>query len=218
MLIQSTERRKAPLNKAVPPVGTPDRRKTPAPDSVSLGDPMAGNKVTSLLGGDQIFPEAESRIRGAQSTVQLQMYRLGYDKMVQALADTAWAARSRCRYCWTPRPGYDAAGAASQAKIQKFLTDAGVEILKYPVKHSGMIDHVKLLIVDGKSAIIGGMNWDQHSHQNLERGRPHRGSRGAGAGKGHERRLEVCPAANPSPVRRRGLRPLPLSETTKCGS
>src|SRR5207244_3815444 len=52
---------------------------TPPPtDKVEL---TGGNKVVPLIGGDQIFPAAEAAIKGAKSSVQLEMYRLGYDKM-----------------------------------------------------------------------------------------------------------------------------------------
>lgn len=144
------------------------RRAADASDSVSIGQATDGNRITPLIGGDQIFPNAEKLIRGASSTVRLEMYRLGYDKMVQALADQARSGKVKVQILLDPTPGYDAADAKNQAAIQKYLTDAGVEILKYPIHKAGAIDHVKLLIVDGKQAIIGGMNWDQHSPKNMD--------------------------------------------------
>jgi phosphatidylserine/phosphatidylglycerophosphate/cardiolipin synthase-like enzyme len=64
--------------------------------------------------------------------------------------------------------------AAKGEAIEK-LRKNGVEVLLYPVKEAGspeakfgQIDHVKMMIVDGDKAIIGGMNWGQHSPNNRD--------------------------------------------------
>src|SRR5205823_1295518 len=53
------------------------------------------------------------------------------------------------------------------------LRQGGVDVLIYPAKEAGdpqakygQLDHVKMLLVDGKRAIIGGMNWGEHSPNN----------------------------------------------------
>jgi phosphatidylserine/phosphatidylglycerophosphate/cardiolipin synthase-like enzyme len=45
------------------------------------------------------------------------------------------------------------------------LRSNGVEVITYP-RTAAEISHVKLLIVDGKFAVIGGMNWGNHSAVN----------------------------------------------------
>jgi len=45
------------------------------------------------------------------------------------------------------------------------LEQGGVRVVAFPVERL-TIDHVKLLIVDGERAIVGGINWGTHSPQN----------------------------------------------------
>src|SRR5260370_24086 len=45
------------------------------------------------------------------------------------------------------------------------LQQGGIRVVAFPVERL-TIDHVKLLIVDGVEAIVGGINWGTHSRQN----------------------------------------------------
>lgn len=130
-----------------------------------------GNLVKPLETGggkDEIVPEIEQMVQGSKTSVQVQMYRLGHNKIVDVLADQARKG-VKVQLLMDPTPGYNEKDAAEQAKIQKYLQGAGVQILKYPIDGpSGKIDHIKMLIVDGKSLLIGGMNWDQHSPLNKD--------------------------------------------------
>ncbi|HEY4000694.1 MAG TPA: phospholipase D-like domain-containing protein [Candidatus Xenobia bacterium] len=136
-------------------------------DSTELSQSTSGNSVTPLFKGDGIFPKAEELIRGAKSSIQLEMYRLGYDKMIDALCDQAKKGL-KVQVLLDPTPGYDAEDAKVQDANKAKLKAAGVQLLTYPVNKANMIDHVKLLVVDGHQAIIGGMNWDQHSPKNVD--------------------------------------------------
>src|SRR5438067_1760 len=53
----------------------------------------------------------------------------------------------------------------SCSSISAELEQAGVRVLAFPVERT-TIDHVKLLIVDGVRAIVGGINWGTHSPLN----------------------------------------------------
>src|SRR6202035_3275835 len=49
--------------------------------------------------------------------------------------------------------------------IAALLRTAGIDVVDYPVRKQ-MIDHVKLLVVDGSVAVVGGINWGVKSPAN----------------------------------------------------
>src|SRR5260370_562820 len=53
----------------------------------------------------------------------------------------------------------------SSRPIWAELEQGGIRVVAFPVERL-TIDHVKLLIVDGVKAIVGGINWGTHSRQN----------------------------------------------------
>jgi phosphatidylserine/phosphatidylglycerophosphate/cardiolipin synthase-like enzyme len=56
-------------------------------------------------------------------------------------------------------------GSVHNTPVADYLQQNGVEVLRYP-KSKASIDHIKLLVVDDKKAMIGGMNWGVHSAVN----------------------------------------------------
>lgn len=129
---------------------------------------VAGNKVEALTSAEMAFNKIEETIKSAKSSVQLQMYRLGHNKIVDLLANQAQKG-IKVQVLLDPTPGYNPKDAEEQKQIQDYLKSAGVEILKYPIdKPGGKIDHVKLLVVDKKSVVMGGINWDKHSFMNTD--------------------------------------------------
>ena len=50
----------------------------------------------------------------------------------------------------------------------RFLKENGIDVVPYPraSQEGTVLQHVKLLIIDGKKAILGGMNWGSHSAAN----------------------------------------------------
>jgi phosphatidylserine/phosphatidylglycerophosphate/cardiolipin synthase-like enzyme len=53
----------------------------------------------------------------------------------------------------------------SSRPIWSELEQGGIQVVAFPVERL-TIDHVKLLIVDGAEAIVGGINWGTHSRLN----------------------------------------------------
>ncbi|HET9801503.1 MAG TPA: phospholipase D-like domain-containing protein [Chthoniobacterales bacterium] len=121
---------------------------------------VAGNNVTTLINGNQIFPAMLSAIRSAKRSINLETY-IYWDGDVGKEFTAALADRARAGV--HVNLVIDAQGSRKigiQNKTQ--LHDAGVQIVNY---HSGFwLDprrynnrtHRKLLIVDGKVAFIGG--------------------------------------------------------------
>ena len=50
----------------------------------------------------------------------------------------------------------------------KFLKNNNIDVVPYPraAQQGANLQHIKLLIVDSKKAILGGMNWGSHSAVN----------------------------------------------------
>jgi cardiolipin synthase len=127
----------------------------------------SGNLVVPAFGGDKATDQVIGALKSAKSSIQCELYRLGYDKIVDVLMSQAKAG-VKVQVLLDPTPGYDPKDAEAQAAMVKQLKASGVEVLRYPIDKKDKIDHVKLLIVDGKKAVIGGLNWDRHSHENLD--------------------------------------------------
>ncbi|MCD4783646.1 MAG: phosphatidylserine/phosphatidylglycerophosphate/cardiolipin synthase family protein [Candidatus Eremiobacteraeota bacterium] len=138
-----------------------------------------GNKVSPLLDGqvtpddksDDIFHNIEQMIRGAKKSVQIEMFSLDRKNIVDLLiADVKRGVK--VQVIMDPP---DQRSEKAKGKAIKKLRKNGVDVLLYPVKEAGspeakygQIDHVKMMIVDGKKAIIGGMNWGEHSKYNRD--------------------------------------------------
>jgi len=163
---------------------TPSLKKGPAPqgepqqdpeDIVSLGNGSInpdeakyftkGNKVTPLIDGGPIFSTATEMLKGAKSNIQLEMYSLNKTEMTDLLCEEAKKG-IKVQVILDPTAGTPGQDESKKAVIEK-LKASGVEVVTYPVdEKKKQIDHVKLLIVDGKSVLMGGMNWSEHSPLN----------------------------------------------------
>lgn len=121
---------------------------------------VSGNNITTLINGDQIFPAMLSAIRSAKRSVNLETY-VYWDGVIGKEFTQALAERARAGV--HVNLILDAQGSRKIGREnRKQLADAGVQIVNY---HSGFwLDprrynnrtHRKLLIVDGKTAFIGG--------------------------------------------------------------
>ncbi len=144
-------------------------------DIVSIGDGSVapeeakyftkGNKVSAFM-DKEIFDEAKEMVRSAKSRVQLEMYSFTNQEMTDLLVEEAKKG-IKVQVILDPTPGTsDKQNEQKQNTIDK-LKAAGVDVVMYPVdEKKKQIDHVKLLIVDGKSVLMGGMNWGEHSPYN----------------------------------------------------
>lgn len=136
-----------------------------------------GNKVTPLFDksvtpgdlSDDIFANIEEVIRGAKKSVQVEMFSLDKKSLVNLLISEA---KRGLKVQVIMDPPNEAGEADKKEAIEK-LRKNGVNVLLYPAKEAGskeakygQINHVKMLIVDGDKAIIGGMNWGEHASEN----------------------------------------------------
>jgi cardiolipin synthase len=136
--------------------------------SVLLGPNLVdGNRIDTLLNGDQIFPSMLAAIREAKKTISFETYIYWSGDIGQKFAD---ALAERARAGVKVHILVDWAGSQKMDdKMLKAMKDAGVEIEKYHPLHWYTLDrlnnrtHRKILVVDGRVGFTGGVgiadNW-----------------------------------------------------------
>ena len=153
-----------------------DRYLTGSPDFLKYF--TRGNKVEALFDKsvtpdepqDEIFFNVKQGICNAKSSIQLEMFGFGQPILSDLLIAKA---RSGVKVQVvldpvTPGDSYEKA----KDSLSKEMVAGGVDVRWYPVQNPApghkfaQIDHVKMLLLDGQQAIIGGMNWDAHSPEN----------------------------------------------------
>jgi phosphatidylserine/phosphatidylglycerophosphate/cardiolipin synthase-like enzyme len=136
---------------------------TPAPAALpypaTAGPPVrvAADTVRILPRGSTAFPVILSLIAGAVRSIDAEMYEFGRDDIAAALVD----AHQRGVVVTVIVDPSVAVTRATTARLRA----AGLDVLDYPVRKQ-MIDHVKLLVVDGSVAVVGGINWGATSDRN----------------------------------------------------
>jgi cardiolipin synthase A/B len=129
---------------------------------VLLGPPLVdGNKTTTLLNGDQIFPAMLEAIRSAKQTITFETYIYWSGKIGKEFAD---ALSERARSGVKVHVLIDWVGSQRmEAALLDEMKDAGVQIEKYHPLAWYSLDklnnrtHRKLLVTDGKVGFTGGV-------------------------------------------------------------
>ncbi len=131
-----------------------------------VGSPLIlGNRVTLLQDGPATYAAMFAAIRAARDHINLESYIIDDDETGRQFANLLLEQQSRGIQV---NVIYDSFGAVNTPKaFFDRLTAAGIEVLEYnPInplntKTSWQInnrDHRKLLVVDGRTAFIGGIN------------------------------------------------------------
>lgn len=113
--------------------------------------------VQVLASGTAAFGAISTAITSAQHRIDVEMYEFGRDDIADALI----AAKDH-HVAVTVIIDPTVSQTASTAMR---LEASGISVYRYPVRPM-MIDHVKLLVIDGTTAIVGGINWGQTSANN----------------------------------------------------
>jgi phosphatidylserine/phosphatidylglycerophosphate/cardiolipin synthase-like enzyme len=124
------------------------------------------DSVMLLRSGEATFTAIRKLIDEAHVSVHIEVYEFGRAD----LAGSVIAAHDR---------GVDVTVIDDPSEMQSAATmerlrAAGVDVEDYPIRRL-MIDHVKLLVVDGAAAVVGGINWGvasaaNHDYDALVRG------------------------------------------------
>jgi cardiolipin synthase len=151
-----------PIEHAIPhryPACDPQFRHT---SSYLLGPPAVnGNRVTTLLNGDQAFPAMLNAIRSAKHSITFEGYIFWSGEIAQSFAD---AFSERARAGVPTHLVLDWLGSKKlDPKYLKQMRQAGVEIVSYRPLRWYNLDrlnkrtHRKILVVDGKIGFVGGI-------------------------------------------------------------
>ncbi len=120
------------------------------------------NQLELLQSGNSFFEKLSDLIKNSTTEIHLQLYIFEPDKTGKIITDLLIEAAKRGVKIHIV---LDAYGSKNFNKTwQKNLTDVGIEIYFYsPIKfanylHMGMRLHHKIICVDGKFALVGGIN------------------------------------------------------------
>ncbi|MCK9389458.1 MAG: phospholipase D-like domain-containing protein [Sulfuritalea sp.] len=131
-----------------------------------VGSPLIlGNKITLLQNGAAIYAAMFAAIRQARDHINLESYIIEDDDIGREFADLLLEQQGRGVQV---NVIYDSVGGINTPKAYfERLTQGGIEVLEFnpinPLAAKGRWlinnrDHRKLLIVDGRTAFIGGIN------------------------------------------------------------
>lgn len=155
------------------------------------GSPLVvGNKVVLLEDGTATFRALLTAIRDARDNINMETYTIEDDEVGNRFADALIEKQAQGVQV---NLIYDSVGSINASKeFFKRLTDSGINVLQYnPINpltakkgwDVNQRDHRKLLVVDGQSAFLGGINissvysggsFSQRSSAGLEKKAPWR--------------------------------------------
>ncbi len=151
---------------------------------VAVNPLVLGNRVVLLENGPSTYSAMLDAIASARDSINLETYILDADDVGQHFADALIAKQQQGVQV---NLIHDSVGTLGTPKaFFKRLSDAGVNVLEFnpvnPLKAKAgwdvnQRDHRKLLVVDGRSAVLGGINISS-----VYSSSPSRGSAGAGLG------------------------------------
>jgi cardiolipin synthase len=127
---------------------------------------VPGNRVTSLLNGDEIFPAMLSAIRSAKRSITFETYIYWSGEVGRQFTD-ALSERARAGIKTHLLIDWVGSGKMNAAMLDQ-MGEAGVQIVRYRPLRWYTVDrlnnrtHRKLLIVDGRVGFTGGVGVADH--------------------------------------------------------
>jgi phosphatidylserine/phosphatidylglycerophosphate/cardiolipin synthase-like enzyme len=115
------------------------------------------DRLVPLPDGPSAFSAIEAELRHAKHAIDLELYEFQRPDLAALLLD----AHDR----GVAVTAIEDPSERSSRPIWAELEQGGIRVVAFPVERL-TIDHVKLLIVDGVEAIVGGINWGTHSPLN----------------------------------------------------
>jgi phosphatidylserine/phosphatidylglycerophosphate/cardiolipin synthase-like enzyme len=115
------------------------------------------DRLVPLPDGPSAFSAITGELRRARQSIDLELYEFQRSDLAALLLD----ARDRGVTVTAIKDPSE----RSSRPIWAELEQGGVRVVAFPLERL-TIDHVKLLIVDGVEAIVGGINWGTHSRVN----------------------------------------------------
>lgn len=157
---------------------------------------VGNSRVSTLIDGEQYFKKAIDTVKNAKSSILLEMFEfqnLSVDGNYWAKngATNTPGAKEQQQLLWEivkkkeENPDMKIQiildshkwyidGKGNRVKhygnqdMIRFLKEKGIDVVPYPraAQQGSNLQHKKLLVVDNKTALLGGMNWGTHSAAN----------------------------------------------------
>ncbi len=140
---------------AVDPGGSARTARAATVPAVAVGE----DRIVPLPDGPSAFSAIRALLVGARMEIQVEMYEFQRSDMKMLLHQ----AQQRQVAVTAIMDPSERQSQATWADLEA----VGVRVLAFPVE-ARSIDHVKLLIVDRRAAIVGGINWGWHSELNRD--------------------------------------------------
>lgn len=131
----------------------------------------SGNRVTPLIDREEVFPAVLEAIRSAEHTIQLEVFLLGgiFGRQVaDALIERAKAG-VEVQLLLDPKLGGIGSEKREMREVAAYLAANGIQYRTFPIhllppgpnwlRRANTLAHAKLVAIDGKTAIVGGMNF-----------------------------------------------------------
>ena len=139
------------------PGRTPSTVAVPLPP-IALAPIVSGaDQLVPLPDGPSAFSAIVRELRQARHSIDLELYEFQRSDLAALLLD----AHDR----GVAVTGIKDPSERSSRPVWAELEQGGIRVVAFPLERL-TIDHVKLLIVDGTEAIVGGINWGTHSPLN----------------------------------------------------
>ncbi len=128
-----------------------------------IGGLSGGNTINVITDGDVCFSLIVSSIKKAKKSINLETYIFNSDNVGWLIAKELVKASARGVEI---NLIYDSVGSVqTNSKLFEFMKSSGIDIIEFhPILNIRKIfkinlrDHRKLMVIDGKTAFIGGMN------------------------------------------------------------
>lgn len=120
---------------------------------------VGADSLLPLPDGPTAFAAVRTLLAGARTEIDVEMYEFQRPDL-EALLIGAHRRQVTVTAIMDPSERQSQGSWAD-------LAAAGIRVLAFPVE-ARSIDHVKLLVVDRRAAIVGGINWGRHSATNRD--------------------------------------------------
>ncbi len=157
---------------------------------------VGNTRATTLIDGEQIFDKTVEFVKSAKDSIQIEMFEFqnpkidghkwpangsevvgGYDQHVSLLPIIINKKKENPNlkvqiildaHKWYINGNNERDRHYNNMDMIKYLKENDIDVVPYPRAAQGgaALQHVKLVAVDGKKLIIGGMNWGNHSNAN----------------------------------------------------
>jgi len=157
---------------------------------------VGNTKATTLIDGEQIFDKTVEYVKSAKDSIQVEMFEFqnpkvdghkwpangaeavdGYDQHASLLPIIISKKKENPNlkvqiildaHKWYINGNNERDRHYNNMDMIKYLKENDIDVVPYPRAAQGgaALQHVKLVAVDGKKVIIGGMNWGNHSTAN----------------------------------------------------